>query len=140
MGLSLPNSLKPESLAPQSILTMGHVSYYAFGSSTSTPITLSKPYRLTGGFDTNSSLTFCVMTSQKYESQSPEFKNPVSCYFSTGNVKSAFVNTTLYEGDYELVFDFVNSTGRLVTTFNGTGLVPTTTLTIIQTFALALLS
>lgn len=80
------------------------------------------------------------MTPQQFETQSPQYRSPVSYYYSTGNVKSAVVNTTLYEGDYYLVFDFVNSTGRLVTTFNGTGLVSTTTLTITQTFALALFS
>jgi hypothetical protein len=123
-------------LSNNMFLTRGHVTYYAYGSSTSTPVALSESYRLTGGFDTNSSVIFYVMTSQQFESQSPEFKSPVSYYYSTGNVKSAAINTTLYAGDYDLVFRFVNDTGRLVTTFNGTSLVSTTTVTITQTFAL----
>ena len=130
----------PNPLSNNRLLTKGQVTYYAFGSSVSTPATLSETYRLTGGFDTNSSVIFYVMTSQQYDSQSPEFKSPVSYYYSTGNVKSAIINTTLYAGDYDLVFDFVNNTGRMVTTFNGTGLVSTTALTITQTFELTLAS
>ncbi len=123
-------------LSGNRLLAKGHVTYYAFGASSSTPVTLSKSHRLMGGFDTNSSVIFYGMTSQEYRSQSPEFKSPITYYFSTGNVKSAAVNTTLYAGDYDLVFRFVNDTGRLVITFNGTGAVSTTALTITQTFAL----
>lgn len=127
----------PNPLSNNMFLTKGHVTYYAFGSSASTPVTLSETYRLTGGFDTNSSVIFYVVTSQQYDSQIPVFKSPVAYYYCTGNVKSAIINTTLNAGDYDLVFRFVNDTGRLVTTFNGTSLVSTTTLTITQTFAFA---
>ena len=130
----------PNPLSNDRLLTKGNVTYYAFGSSTSTSVGVSEPYRLTGGFDTNSSVIFYVMTSLQYESQTPEFKSPVFYYYSTGNVKSAVINTTLYSGDYDLVFDFVNNTGSMVTTFNGTGLVSTTALTITQTFELTLAS
>jgi hypothetical protein len=126
----------PNPLANNQFLIEGHQTYYAYGGSASVPVALTKSYRLTGGFETNSSLVFYVMTSQEYGSQSPKFRSPLSYYYSTGNVKSAVINTTLYAGDYDLVFDFVNDTGRLVTTSNGTSLVSTTTLTITQNFVL----
>ena len=127
----------PNPLSNNQFLTKGHETYYAFGSTTSVPVTLPMSYVLTGGFDTNTSLVFYVMTSQQYESQSPQFKSPVDYYYSTGNVKSAVINTTLDSGNYDLVFDFVNNTGRMVTSSNGTGWVSTTTLMITQTFVLA---
>jgi len=126
----------PNPLSDNQFLTKGHETYYAFGSVTSVPVTLPMSYLLTGGFDTNSSVIFYVMTSQQYESQSPEFKSPVTYHYSTGNVKSAVINTTLDSGKYDLVFDFVNDTGRMATTLNGTGWVSTTTLMITQTFVL----
>jgi len=130
----------PNPLNGNLLLTKGHETYYASGSVTSVSVTLSKSYLLTGGFDTNSSAVFYVMTSQQYEGQSPEFKSPASYYYSTGNVKSAVINTTLSSGKYDLVFDFVNDTGRMVTTSNGTGLVSTTTFLVTQTFVLTPLS
>jgi len=126
----------PNPLSGNLLLTKGHETYYASGSVTSVPVVLSKSYLLTGGFDTNSSLVFYVMTSQQYDGQSPEFKSPVSYYYTSGNVKSAVINTTLNSGKYDLVFDFVNDTGRMVTTSNGTGLVSTTAFMVTQTFVL----
>jgi len=123
----------PNLLADNKFLTKGNVTYFAFGSEASVPVALSKSYRLTGGFDTNSSIIFYVLTSQEYNGQ---FNVPLSYYYSTGNVKASFINTTIDSGDYDLVFDFVNNTGRMVTTSNGTGLVSMTALSITQTFAL----
>jgi len=123
----------PNLLADNKFLTKGNVTYFAFGGEASVPVALSKSYRLTGGFDTNTSVIFYVMTSQEYGNQ---FSSPLSYYYSTGNVKAAFVNTTVVSGNYDLVFDFVNNTGRMVTTSNGTGLISTTALTITQTFVL----
>jgi hypothetical protein len=121
-------------LAGNKFLTKGNVTYFAFGGEVSVPVALSKSYRLTGGFDTNTSLIFYVMTSQAYDNQ---INSPIAYYYSTGNVKTALINTTIVSGNYDLVFDFVNSTGRTVTSSNGTGLVSTTALTITQTFVLS---
>ncbi len=127
-------------LGSNRLLSKGSLTYYAFGSEVSVPVSLSKAYRLTGGFDTNTSVIFYIMTPQEYENQHTEPKSQVSYYYSSGNVKGAMINTTIVSGDYDLVFDFVNSTGRIVTTSNGTGLVSMTALTITQTFTLAPLS
>jgi hypothetical protein len=102
------------------------VSYDAFGGEAYIPVSLSKSYRLTGGFDTNTSMIFYVMTSQELASQMTSPSNQVSYYYSTGIVKGADINTTIVPGDYDLVFDFVNST--------------MTALTITQTFILTPLS
>jgi hypothetical protein len=123
-------------LANNRFLTKGYVAYFAFGGESTIPVSLSKSYRLTGGFDTNTSLIFYIMTSQEYSSQFPVPSSQVSYYYSTGNVKGADINTTIVSGDYDFVFDFVNNTGRMVTTANGTGLVSITALTITQTFIL----
>jgi len=123
----------PNLLANNRFLTKGNVTYYAFGGEVSVPVSLPKTYRLTGGFETNTSVIFHVMTSQEYDNQ---FNSPLSYYYSTGNVEAAVVNTTVVSGNYDLVFDFVNNTGRMITTSNGTGLVSTTALTITQTFAI----
>ena len=123
----------PNLLANNRFLTKGNVTYYAFGGEVSVPVSLPKTYRLTGGFETNTSVIFYVMTSQEYDNQ---FNSPLSYYYSTGNVEAAVVNTTVVSGNYDLVFDFVNNTGRMITTSNGTGLVSTTALTITQTFAI----
>ena len=127
----------PNPLGDNKFLTKGKVTYYAFGSKAYVPVALSRSYRLTGGFDTNSSVIFYVMTSQDFDNQ---FNGPVAYYYSTGNVKAALINTTVDSGNYDLVFDFVNSTGRTVTTSNGTGLVSITALTITQTFVVTPLS
>jgi len=127
----------PNPLADNKFLAKGNVTYFAFGGEASVPVVLSTSYRLSGGFDTNSSVIFYIMTSQEYGNQ---FTSPVSYIYSTGNVKTALINTTISSGNYDLVFDFVNSTGRTVTTSNGTGLVSTTALTITQTFVLTPLS
>jgi hypothetical protein len=123
-------------LANNTFLTKGKVTYFAFGGEATVPVSLSKSYRLTGGFDTNTSLVFYILTSQEYTSQFPLPSSQVSYYYSTGNVRGADINTTIVSGDYDFVFDFVNNTGRMVTTSNGTGLVSMTALTITQTFVL----
>ena len=101
-------------LSGNKFLMKGNVTYSAFGGEASVPVSLSKSYRLTGGFNTNTSVIFYVMTSQEYGSQFPLPNNQVSYYYSTGNVRGADINTTIVSGDYDFVFDFVNNTGRMV--------------------------
>jgi len=128
--------------APPSIvtpfLTKGAYSDYAYGSALSSSFNLAAPRSLLrGAFATNTSVALYVMTSDEYQKRSPGNLNPLSWYYETGDVRAANVSVSLYEGSWYLLFIFVNDTGRVVYSANGTGISSDTHLVITQTFTVA---
>jgi hypothetical protein len=119
------------------LLIKGAQSDYAYGSSVSFGFNISAPFsHLSGAFATNTSLILYVMTLNEYQLRSPG-SIPVLYDYTTGNVKDANVSLLLSEGQWYLLFDFMNDTGRTVHTVNGTGVLSDTHLTVNETFTIA---
>ena len=99
----------PYSNTVSSFFTKGRDAPYAAGSSVSCKIILPKPAFLTGGFSTNNSVTFYILTSEEYSTLYPSFSGTMSYYYTTGEVPSAIVNVTLPTATYYLLFVFKSS-------------------------------
>ena len=128
----------PTSFVVTPFLTKGAYSDYAYGSSLSSSFNLTAPRSLLrGAFSTNTSMALYVMTSDEYQKSSPGNLNPLWWYYTTGDVRAANVSVSLYEGSWYLLFIFVNDTGRVVHSANGTGISSDTHLIITQTFTVA---
>jgi len=117
--------------------TQGVSSDYAYGSSTLARFNLSSPRSvLSGGFTTNSSANLFIMSGLDYQ-QDQGARPPPLWYYTTGNIRTANVNVSLYQGTWYMLLDFLNGTGRTVHTSNGTSVVSDTHLTITRTFTVA---
>jgi hypothetical protein len=131
----LEEKVAPTSMTLSPLLTNGAHSDYAYGSSLASGFNLTAPRSLlSGAFTTNTSLVLYVMTSSDYQKRSPGSLNPAWWYYTTGDARAANVSVSLYEGSWYLLFVFVNDTGRVVHTANGTGIASETHLAITQTF------
>jgi len=118
-------------------LTKGAYSDYAYGSSLSSSFNITSPRSLLrGAFVTNTSMALYVMTSNDYQRRTPGSLNPLWWYYTTGDVRAANVSVSLYEGSWYLLLVFVNDTGRVVHSANGTGIFSDTHLAITRTFTL----
>jgi hypothetical protein len=134
----LPSQSAP--IAISSWLTKGAQSDYGYGGDVSFAINLSAPVSLlSGAFATNTSLILSIMTAGAYQAWASA-ANPLSrplYYYSTGDVGTDNLSVALLQGQWFMVLQFVNDTGKLVHTANGTGIVSDTHLTITQTFVAA---
>jgi len=118
--------------------TQGVTSDYAYESSTLAQFNLSSPRSvLSGGFTTNTSADLFIMSGLDYQQDQGARTPPQWWYYTTGNVRTANVNVSLYQGTWYLLLDFLNDTGRTVHTSNGTSVVSDTHLTITRTFTVA---
>jgi hypothetical protein len=118
-------------------LTKGAQSDYGYGGSVSFGFNLSSTRSLLrGAFATNTSLILYVMTSDEYAAWRPG-STPGSWYYTTGNIRGGNVSVSLSAGDWFMLLDFVNDTGRVVHTSNGTSILSVTHLSITQTFTVA---
>jgi hypothetical protein len=123
------------------LLKNGSQSDWGYGGSASVGFNLTNTRSvLRGAFATNTSLILYVMTSnayQEWKSGALQLSWAGSWYYSTGDVREANVSVSLSQGQWFMLLDFVNDTGQVVQTFNGTSIFSVTHLTITQTFTVA---